>query len=191
MTTNEQLELKRIIVLTSLYYSKPLPDEVVRMYVSDLADLPFDPVVAAIGVYRRNPKNLYMFLPAHLRDIVCPQANNLDLARDTALRIMHAVKKFGHSNSQTARTFVGEEAWTMVNRWGGWETLCKRLGEDLPEGQFMAQCRDSILSNLNLQDAGVDTSRPTLEQAKENNVISLVKRLSNILEMPGGKNVPT
>lgn len=185
MTDTQVYEIKKMIVITSQYYGRPINDDVVKMYLDDLHNMDFNDVVVAMKRYRMDPRNKSMFLPAHIRELIAPSVKPIDLARDTALRIKNAITKFGSWNQREARAFVGDAAWRVVERFGGWQYLCENLGTNALRGDtFMAQCRDAVESDLNLGIAGVDTSRPVLEQIdRSGSVAGLLKSLGNKLSI--------
>lgn len=199
MNEEELKNLKRAIIAASAYYGRQLADDAIRMYVMDLQDLPYKQVVEAMKKYRMNTANRQLFLPAHIREIIFPSLNSKDLARLTAARITEAISKFGWSNAEGAKAHIGDEGWKHVQRAGGWLYLCENMGLSLSPTTFLAQARDSIESEINLQRAGVDTSLPAIEQAQQREQLNsnqdrlgaVVKELTTKLSMKGEENVQT
>lgn len=144
MSPNELIELKKGIVYMAAYYGRDLKDGVVQMMASDLEDLPYKEVAAAYQAYRRNPKNKTMPMPAEIRGMIQPIVNHDAKARDVASRIPHAITRFGHSNPEEARAYIGEVGWDIVQSSGGWSYLCQNHGVNIDPGQFMAQTRDRL-----------------------------------------------
>lgn len=125
MNPVEQRELKRVLVTMSMYFGKPLDDGVLLMYVADLADLPFNEVMRALVAYRRNPKNRQMLLPADIRAAVKPQMNEEDACNAAVSKLIESISKYGYTNPDRARAYMGELAWEVVKREGGWERVCE------------------------------------------------------------------
>lgn len=175
-------KLLEMIALTFAYYNhgQNVQNEVLKMYADDLADLPIEKCIEAYKVYRRNPKNTRFPLPANIREIINPTANTRDLAINAANRVILAVSKFGWANPGDAKAFIGDAAWGHVERSGGWQYLCENLGVTIQQTTFMAQCRDSIASDLNLKNIGIDTDRPVLEQRSNQN-LQLVETIKNLI----------
>lgn len=175
-------KLLEIIALTYAYYNngQSVQNAVLAMYAEDLADLEIEDCITAYGTYRRNPKNTRFPLPANIREIISPTPDTRDLAINTATRIREAVGKFGWPNPTEARMYIGESGWRYVIRSGGWKYLCENLGVNIQETTFIAQCRDAVASDINLEDIGFDTNSPVLEQR------GLV-RLGSIINMLTGK----
>jgi hypothetical protein len=155
MTTEQITQLKtHIVFINEFYKHPPMSDMVVKMYASDLEDLSFDEVVRAYEIYRRNPKNTRAPLPAAIREIICPEVADEDVAISTAGNVVQAVSKYGWSNSTDARVFIGELGWAAVQRFGGWQYVCENLGRTIQLGQFQAQIRDSMKSDIKVIRAG-------------------------------------
>lgn len=148
------MNLKEVIVLTASYYNVVIKPEVLMMYADDLSDLPEQEVIQAYQTYRRNPKNRTMPLPAMIRDIVSPEIDSDTFAISTAARVLEAVSKYGWSNSQDAKTYIGELGWAGVNRFGGWQNVCENLGRNIQTGQFQAQLREILKSEIKVKAAG-------------------------------------
>ncbi len=142
MTADEIKELKKGIFMTAKYYGRDLPGEVLSMMADDLADLGFSAVSNAYLVYRRNPKNKTMPLPAQIRDLIAPTVTPISSARAIVGRICEAIPKFGYVRSQEARVFIGEIGWDCVRRAGGWSMLCE--SDILSNPGRQAQMRDSM-----------------------------------------------
>lgn len=189
MTQDETRELKRMVIAASNYYERQLSDDAVRMYVLDMQDLDFNEVVIAMTSYRKNAMNIRMFLPAHIRDLITPKINSIDLARETAVRIREAIRNFGWPGEKEAQLFLGNSAWRVVRRFGGWGHLCENLGTKIQEGQFMAQVRDAVESNIKLERAGINTELPVLEQVDNGKMGSVLRLINGIKALNPGENV--
>lgn len=144
--------LREIIVLTHHFYHRgqPLLDEVVEMYVGDLADLDQAEVLSAYERWRRNPANRVAPLPAQIRELVNPEEFVAveSQAREIAARIVGAVPKFGWNNAARARMYIGEAGWELVERQGGWQYICENLGHRINAATFQAQLRDLAEGSL-------------------------------------------
>lgn len=177
MKFEEMQRLKVIIATVSAYYGRQLTDAAVTMYAEDLSDFSVDEVSQAIRSYRSNTKNRTMFLPAHIVEILRPTPDNKDLARETAMRINQAVSRFGYMRSEEAMAFIGETGWLAVERFGGWTYLCQNLGVSIDVNSFIAQARDLVEAQLKLEEAGIDTDLPAIEQSK-GRVFDIAKKLA-------------
>ncbi len=186
MTDLEMAELKRLIVVVASYYGRELKPEVVVMMAGDLEDLEYYAVKRAFDKYRREDKLMRFPMPAQIREIVCPEIQNKDLARATALRIREAIKRFGWPHPTAAQLYVGPAGWNVVQSFGGWAHLCENLGTEIQETTFLAQCRDAVESNLNLGKAGIDLDRPAIEQSTERRGLASIGEI--VQSLPGNTN---
>jgi hypothetical protein len=168
MTAEELKQLKHTIVAHAAYYQKPITEQALELMVEDLKDLPLAELLDAFRVYRNNPRNRSTPLPADLRAIVHPKSNQLeddmDAARDVASRIIEAVARCGAYNAAGAERMVGEIGWAVINRYGGWSSLCTELN-NLP--MYFAQLRDLSLSLVRRHRNGELHTLPGFDKAKE------------------------
>lgn len=129
--THEQLRnLKAMLITMSAYYQHRLDDTVVIMYADDLKDLEFSDVVQALARYRKDPRHRKMPLPAEVRGLIETPLSDEDQAREAAARIVQAMSKYGYTNPDRAREFIGSVGWLIVEREGGWTSLCQRTTDD-------------------------------------------------------------
>lgn len=115
---------------TSAYYQLKLEGHVISMYAKDLSDLLLEDVLEAYKKYRQYPKNTRFPLPSQIRNILNQNINDEDKARDATGRIITAISKYGYSNPIEAKEYIGNLGWKVVERQGGWSTLCERVQND-------------------------------------------------------------
>lgn len=130
MNQSEIQNLKLLISATCSYYGHPISDDVLKMYVEDLSDLPFDRVTIAIREARRDPKTIRFPLPAIIRAKIDPPETDELNAIEAAGRIVQAIARCGWNHPEEARAFIGELGWIVVQRDGGWLNVCQTLNED-------------------------------------------------------------
>jgi hypothetical protein len=162
VTPQETARLAQSFALYAAYYRVKLDDEVLKMYAEDLSDLELMEVQEAMRLYRKNPKNRHMPLPAQIREMLEPQLDDDALARDAASRIVAAVSKFGWCNSSDAKAYIGELGWRVVDRHGGWLYVCENLGRSLDVGMFQAQARELAKTQIQFSRAGNLDTPPAL-----------------------------
>jgi hypothetical protein len=137
--------IKEAIYLTAQYYGLDMRADVLAMYAEDLADLPPQAVLDAYKAYRRDPANIKPPLPAQIRRMLNPEANNKQHAQEIAQRCFGAIRKFGYTKPQQAKEYIGELGWRLIERRGGWFSHCQNTMEsDIPI--LTAQFRDSLTS---------------------------------------------
>lgn len=163
MTLPEMQRLKALISATGAYYGQIIDDDVLVMYVNDLSDLPFTRVIDELESARRDPKNARFPLPAVIRNRIQPQDADSDEIRAhmAASRIPEAVAKFGWNNPAGARAHMGELAWQVIERDGGWRQLCQTLNSE-NIGMLKAQWRNQALVEAKRARAGLTHVAPAL-----------------------------
>lgn len=72
-----------------------------------------------------------------------------DEALDRASRIIQAIPKFGYARAIEAKTYLGDELWSAVEKNGGWEYLCNTELDNL--STVKAQLRDLIESTTKIE----------------------------------------
>lgn len=142
-----QVKLKWVTLCA--YYQKQLPDLVIEMYCQDVSDLDSKDVCSALDLWRRNPKNRTVPLPAQIREMIRPEFVDEDSeSREICSRIIESITKFGYPNGSDARNFIGEAGWTVVTSYGGWSHLCQNLGTKISVDSFNAQARELLKSRI-------------------------------------------
>lgn len=158
-------QIKILWIKLSAYYQSQVRDEVLDMYAEDLADLPPQKVLSAMEEYRKSPKNTRMPLPAQIRALCNPAVDDESLAKEAAARIPQAIRRYGYTNPAEAREFIGPLGWQVVERNGGWQSLCETM-TDQQLGFFQAQARELVKAHIQLSRAGIMGQAPTLPTAK-------------------------
>lgn len=164
MTSEELKQIKLHWIKLSVYYQTRLPDEVLSLYAEDVADLPFQRVMLAMVAYRKNPKNTRCPLPGAIRALALPEEDSESQAQALASKIIEAVARFGWVHKEDAQEYLGETAWDLVQRFGGWSHLCANLGVTINQTTFFAQVRDVARTTLKLGAA--DLSLPAADVLK-------------------------
>ena len=152
----------RILTVFAEYYDKTLSDIQLEMYTADLIDLPPADLKRACQTYRRNPANARFPLPSALREIARPEnIGDEQHAREAAGRIIAAVSKFGYYRAADAKAWMGPLAWHVVDRQGGWSSICHTLTDD-NMGTLQAQWRDLAIATQRRARAGLHEIAPTI-----------------------------
>lgn len=141
---DDRKKLAYTLEATALYYGRKIEQQVLTMMIDDLIDLPVEQILEAYTMYRRNPKNRAMPLPAQIRDIVAPAANPESAAREAAAKITQAITRFGYSNPGPAKEFLGDATWSVIQTFGGWNFICTSHGVTIDPSVFHAQVRDRL-----------------------------------------------
>ena len=185
MTPDELKQFKALYVATAMYFDQRLPDQVLSLYVEDLADLPYASVARAIGEARRDPKTTRCPLPSQVRSRVVPQEDPEGEATLVASDIVGAVSRIGPYRAEAARRALGPVAWQVVEMEGGWESLCRNLTYDTL-GTFKAQAR-KLAEVLIRRGVGKETEAPQLPEPPSQPTGGLIDMRSFLKNIPGGK----
>lgn len=170
MNEAEKKQVTQLFAITAAYYRAQLPDEVLKLYAEDLSELTYAEASAAIGAYRRDPKNRAMPLPAQLIAIAKPATDPLAYGREVAGRCVKAIGLYGWPQPHKARAYIGEEGWQVIEEKGGWTHFCGQHGVDIDPGQFAAQTRDRVADQVEkkgIQPRVVELVAPERPQLEE------------------------
>ncbi len=127
-----------------------------------------------------------MPMPADVRAKIKPGFSSpRALATETVGKIIAAVTKYGYTNQDQAKEYIGTLGWEIIKMQGGWPEVCRRLGDELPVGVAQAQW-------INLGEALIEGGRVGREEPKaivENRVTSGFSTLGDALikALPGLK----
>lgn len=173
MTAQELKEIKITWAALAAYYQKPLQDIVIAMYAEDVSEFDYQRVKQAFVVWRKNPKNRTAPLPSQIINLLTPEPIDDDsMAREICARILEAVSRFGYSNFQDAKAFVGETGWSVVRSYGGWETFCQGLGIHFSTDAFNAQARELLKGRIK-HGPGIGDVAKALDYSKEKGAIAI------------------
>jgi len=113
-------------------------------------------------------------------EIMSPQLNDDNEAVEAGSRIVQAVSRFGYSNPGDAHNFIGDLGWRIVERFGGWGSICQSM---TPDNTSFMLSQFVKLGKAQIQRAkiGLDGVAPVIP-------ISNQKRESDLL--PAGKIFP-
>lgn len=177
--------IAQMLLAMARFYGYELEERQLEMYVEVLAKFPEATVLQSGKEYIQNPKNEKFPIPPHkiLAKYLPQEADSKDVGREVALRIRHAVSKFGWPSPADARAHIGDLGWGVVERLGGWQHICENLGVTIQETTFMAQCRDAVESTHRLGEQGFDPARPSIEQSTQ--------RKGDLIQVDAMKLIPT
>ena len=157
------IKLKEEIFLAAEITGRKLSDITIAAYAEALSDLPEDDCIVAIRKARNSGK-----FPAidDIRELVDPTIDPIDDAREVASLVVEAIAKYGWTNPREAKAHVGEIGWILVERMGGWVSLCENtMADNL--GTLQAQFRDLAGSIIRRHQAGYGSTLPQLPQQPE------------------------
>lgn len=172
-------EYAKLVAGLGEYYSKELTPSQIDMFSDDLMSLSPTELTQAIISYRRNPENKFFPLPGQLIGIIRPTITATDEANEVASAIINAVGKDGHTNPERAKQRIGELAWEVVVRFGGWKHICESLNPQ-NEGVFRAQIRGLAETVSKKALRGELDQKPALPQSR--NVQNLIAQTMKGIE---------
>lgn len=133
MNQQERSQVVKIFVTLSEIYNRQFSRDALALMADALMDLDGPSVIKALSGYLNDSGSRGFPLPGQVRALVSPQASNDQLALEAANKIIEAMARFGWTNPEKAREFMGPIAWQVVIQDGGWVNLCERTkNDDLP-----------------------------------------------------------
>lgn len=119
-TKSHRVAIAKILVTLGEYYSKPLTEAQLELYVNNLENLSLEEISLATQIYIEDPDSRFFPLPNQLRKLVRPQSEGIDIAG----RIVSAISKYGPYQWDAAKEYLGDIAIEIVKRQGGWGFVC-------------------------------------------------------------------
>lgn len=139
MTNEQKTKLAKLYFEIGETHGRTISKDTLITLVNSFSDLDFTQVYSAMQDWLMN--GTHFPVPANIRQKVIPQMDDKDHALDCVNRIIAAVSRFGYTNSESAKEFIGSLGWETVQRFGGWKSLCENLtGQN--EGILRAQLRE-------------------------------------------------
>lgn len=127
---------RELMVLAEIF-EKNLSEELIVFYLRHLSKYPENEVISALEKCAINSKSFPKIgeILALLNPIITPT----DEAIHAANLIWSSIGKFGYTNEESAKKYMGQLAWETVECLGGWRSLCTMKNED--RNTFIAQAR--------------------------------------------------
>lgn len=161
MNQHERDMVGRALTEAAIFYDRPDFDKsrisiLVSSFATFFPEANAETILKALETYRNDEKNGNFFpSPARLQKYLRPQVSVDAQAQEIAGRITQSISKFGYTGHEDAKAFIGEIGWTVVHRFGGWAHICREHGVSLNPGQFFAQSRDLIKSQIEIAKSGI------------------------------------
>lgn len=105
--------------------NKQLTQPMVEVLLENVSDLPQAEVLCVLSKWLESEKQFPM--PADVRQKIAPKIDGSDEVQEAVNRVIAAVSKFGYTNSENAKAFIGSLGWQIVTGTGGWKNLCENL----------------------------------------------------------------
>lgn len=125
---SEERFFKAMYVIANQVPNFELDESTIEMYDKMLSSYGYDNLTKALEDIFKERKSTDPFpsvraIIEKLEPTVEPKA----LAAEAASRIIGAVRKFGYSNPNEAKQYIGELGWAVVERQGSWYSLCTTM----------------------------------------------------------------
>ena len=179
MTENKEVHHAMVVTALAEYYNRVISATVLSMYVEDLMVLSVGELQQAAKLYRNDPANKFFPIPAALISLVRPEQTAQDAANEAASNIIRCLSEDGHTNAVRAQAKMGELAWAVVKRMGGWTRLCEEVQiRDIPT--YRAQFRELAATLHRKESMGLSQSLPELPKSRLETLVQLksLNRLS-------------
>ena len=182
--------IAEVIVAVAELFQFEMTETSCAMYVAVIGRVPLDEF--KLGVIRAcRAKGVTRFpAPSVILDQIRPQQTRDDEAKDAASRIFAAIRKFGWSNRGSARAFIGELGWEVVERQGGWGHVCETMRDrDIPiyQAQFRELAKTVQVRALNNNlDQAPQLPRPTAQRPMLSAVVSELADAKQLKKGSGG-----
>ena len=112
------------------YYRISLTKNTIRMYAEDTSHIDSADIYKVFKAYRNSKNSTYMPRPHQLIELLNPTPETGDLAIEASAAIWNAISRWGYSNPDLAKEQMGELAWQVVERDGGWQRVCADSSEN-------------------------------------------------------------
>lgn len=142
------------------YKADPCPFSL-QIYIEDTADLSKEQLYEAFKLWRHSPKGAFMPKGSELAKMFNTTADPKSDANEAASLIWDSIGRFGRYNHHEARDHMGELAWEIVQRDGGWSRICENVTNDM-KGTLKAQWREMGLGLIDKSQKGILGKRPSL-----------------------------
>lgn len=159
MNQTERDEIGKALSRAAVFYDRTdLDKQKISMMIDVIEDAYPEAgtvqILSAIKSYRDDQKNSFFPAPAKLAPYLRPTISKESQAQEIASRIIESVPKFGYTKTgyHLAKDYIGSIGWVVVQRFGGWQPLCEDLGSKIQITTFLAQAREIIKSQLEIQN---------------------------------------
>lgn len=132
----------RLLVGLAEYLQATMSLEQLEMYTKEFDSAEY--LGACIVALKKDPdiRSGFMPLPAKIKAAL--EKSVEDQAYETVNKILRCATEIGHYQAASARDTMGPVAWSVVQAYGGWQTVCQIDTKAI--GTAFAQLRDIAIS---------------------------------------------
>lgn len=183
-------------------YGRELNKTSLKIMIDAVEDLELKDVICAFTEWVKTSKQSRYPLPADIRQIVQPETDDKSLAIVLARKLDKAISTHGYnweegyfgangnywegamraqfpSFKEAVLSELGPIGWATIRLKGGWKQTCQSANE-MEEGMFIAQTRDLVQSNMELERQGVDLAKLDMPKPK-NEITSANESIKSLL----------
>ncbi|MFI5342844.1 MAG: hypothetical protein ACHQUC_01350 [Chlamydiales bacterium] len=153
--------IKKLLIEDAAFYDAQMNEIKLNTWSESLQNIKPEEIRRAQLYFRSQPGRRQIPMPADIINFFIPALDDDSKARDAASRICSAIREFGYTNPEKAKTYIGELGWRVVERQGGWVRLCEEMHDD-QLAIFQAQARDLAKAQIQFAKAGLLDSPPEL-----------------------------
>lgn len=177
MTQDQRNKIGFIWASIARIYGKELEKNTLKIMIDSVEDLQFEKIISSLNNWPKTSKlNRHPF-PAELRELIIPEINERSVAIVLARKIDKAIRDHGSMWDQGIMGFngiffegggkifptwkeavieeLGQIGWATIVQKGGW-LQTRNSANEMDEQGFIAQTRDQIQANIQLEKQGVD-----------------------------------
>ena len=174
-------ELKKLILQNAALYDAQMNEMKLALYAQLLKDVPIRECARAFHHFANEKGRRFLPMPADILDFLDPKRDPKIEAREAASRVIEAISKFGYPSPEKAKAYIGELGWRLVERFGGWQTLCEQTGVDMNVNTLLAQMRDVGEAMSTRYEKGYGDEAPSLTENK--------KHIQSLIELAKPKQI--
>lgn len=145
--------IHKLVTENLTFYDAPINEIKIKMFAQELFDLDLQDLHRVFAEFRQEKGRKTMPMPSDVRDKINPVENDQTLALEAAARIASGISKFGYTQPEDAKNYIGPVGWMVVEKLGGWSLICQTQRTDDMK-IFYAQCRDLAKAQIELARAG-------------------------------------
>ncbi len=153
MNNQEITKVAAKIAMVNTIYGITQSNEAVMYQANLLREFDLQKVIQAFDKFMVSNKTNRPPTPAHIIELINPIESLAAKADIIISRIETAIRRFGYTEPEEAKEYIGELGWQIVQFRGGWNYLCQHLGTNLlPGGTFHAQARETVKALIEKND---------------------------------------
>lgn len=171
-------DLVKFWYTVSVYYQKPQPDLVLKMYAEDCEGFSVEELSVAWKHYKQGDSAQFFPLPPTLKNLARPQPSQDSEAHAVVSAIVGCMKPW--QPAEVARERMGELAWSVVKSLGGWS----HLGTQPPPDSFaLRDMFNQAKSKIERDLQGRGNEVPALIGSRRETNVPAISAASSVVDL--------